>query len=121
MCGSAQIDGYAFCLGLDIFKTVLEDSKYLVTSLIQGAIFWSRQILKKQGRLLLDIGSLGELFDIYHDYNATKRHNKVYTLLAMSLDDLSVAGLEPDYNVLWEMLMRSLVKSLLGDHASIDT
>ncbi|KAF4620185.1 hypothetical protein G7Y89_g14636 [Cudoniella acicularis] len=121
MCGSTQIDGYAFCLGLEIFKTVLKDSKYLITFLIRGAIFRSRQISMKQGRLSLEICPLGELFDMYHDYNATKRHDKVYALLAMSSDDLSVAGLEPDYNVPWEMLMRSLVKFLLGDHASIDT
>lgn len=117
MCGSAEIDGHAFCLGLEL----LEDSMCLVTNLIRRAIFQSGHISKKRERLSLDICSLGELVDMYHAHEATKRHDKVYALLGMSSDDLSIAGLEPDYNVPWKTLMRSLVKFLLGDQASIDT
>jgi hypothetical protein len=74
-----------------------------------------------QGRLSLDICSLGELVDMYHTHEATKRHDKVYALLGMSSDDLSVAGLEPNYSIRWSILMRNLVKFLLNNQASVDT
>lgn len=121
MCGSTEIDGHAFCLGLEFLNTVLEDSMYQVTFLIRGAIFRSRNLSRKQGRLSLDICSLGELVDMYHAHKATKCHDKVYALLGMSSDDLSVAGLQPNYNIRWSILMQSLVKFLLNSQASVDT
>ena len=48
-------------------------------------------------RVSLDICPLGELIDIYHTYKATNRHNKIYALLGISLDNLSAAGLSPNY------------------------
>jgi ankyrin repeat protein len=121
MYGSAEIDGYAFCLGLDVLKTALGDSICLVTSLIRGAIFRSRDIQTIEGSLSLDICPLGELVDKYHTYKATERHDKIFALLGMSSDDLSVAGLQPNYNIPWEKLMLSLVKFLISDRGSIRT
>jgi ankyrin repeat protein len=120
-CGSAEIDGHAFCLGLQFLRTTLEDCICLLTSLIQGAIFRSGQILKKQERLSLDICSLGELVDTYHAHKAKKLHDKVYALLGMSSDDLSVARLKPDYNIDWKELMQNLVEFLIGAQASVNT
>ena len=48
----------------------------------------------------LYICPLGELMDIYHTYEAINRHDKIYALLGISLDNFSVAGLSPDYWVL---------------------
>jgi hypothetical protein len=67
-----------------------------ITYLIRGAIFRPRQISKKREK---DIYSLGQLVDMYHAHEATRRHDKVYTLLGMSSDDLNAASLNPDYKV----------------------
>ena len=121
MYGSTEIDGHAFCSGLDVLQVTLGDSICQVASLIRGAIFRPRHIPTKQGRLSLDICSLGELVDKYHTYKATKRHDKIFALLGMSSDDLSVAGLQPDYSNPWKTLMQSLVNFLIGDRGSIQT
>jgi ankyrin repeat protein len=121
MCGPTEIDGHAFCLGFEVLATDLKDSRCMITYLIQGAIFRPRHISKKQEGLSLDICSLGELVDMYHAHEATIRHDKVYALLGMNSDDLSAAGLKPNYSVPWETLMRSLVKFLLGDQPNICT
>jgi hypothetical protein len=63
-----------------------------------------------EGRHSLDICSLSELVDKYHTYKATERHDKIYALLGMSSDDLSVAGLQLKYNTPWKKLMLNLVK-----------
>jgi len=99
MCGSAEIDGYAFCLGFEFLNTTLKDSMCLVTYLIRVAIFRPRHILKKQESLSPDIYSLCELVDIYHAHEATKLPDKVYALLGMSSDNFSTADSEPNYSV----------------------
>jgi hypothetical protein len=37
---------------------------------------------------------------MYYTYKATKRHDKVYALLGISLDNLSKVNLLPNYGVL---------------------
>jgi hypothetical protein len=98
MCGPTEIDGYAFCLGVDLlngFHDVpanLQKLIHSVTYLIRGAIFRP----KGSCRVSLEICSLGELIDMYHTHIATKHHDKVYALLGLSSDDPSTAGLWPD-------------------------
>lgn len=121
MCGSTEIDGYTFCIGLDSLGITSKGATTQVAFLIRGAISRSRHILQKQERFSLDICSLGELIDIYHAYKATKRHDKIYALLGMCSDDLSAAGLEPDYSLPWRTLMQRVVKFLLSDYVSVDT
>ncbi|KAF1813456.1 HET-domain-containing protein, partial [Eremomyces bilateralis CBS 781.70] len=121
ICGSIEIDGHAFCSGLDVLGAGFKFSTSQVAFLIRGAIFRSRNMSRKQGILSLDICSLGELIDMYHSHQATKRHDKVYALLGMCSDDLSTAGLEPDYSLPWRVLMQRVVKFLLSDHVSVDT
>jgi ankyrin repeat protein len=94
---------------------------YQVTFLIREAIFRPRHLLRKHGRLSLDICSLGELVDMYHAYEATKCHDKVYALLGMSSDDIRVAGLKPNYNNRWSTLLWSLIRFLLNNQASVKT
>jgi ankyrin repeat protein len=121
MCGSIEIDGHAFCLGLEYLGTALEDSINQVAFLIQGAISRSKHISSKEGQVSLDICPLVELVDMYHAHEAKISHDKVYALLGMCSDNLSGAGLEPNYSIGWNMLMHNLVKFILGNHASIGT
>lgn len=58
---------------------------------------------------------------MYHTHKATKQHDKVYALLGMSSDDLSEAGLMPNYGLPWEELLRRLTKFLLYEKVSVET
>jgi hypothetical protein len=127
MCGSTEIDGYAFCLGLELFKGFFKDYPGLqgpidsVTYLIRGAIFRPKYATSTLGRVSLDICLLGELMDMYHTHKATIRHDKVYALLGMSSDNLSKANLSPNYGVPWKELLQRLVKFLLCEQISVET
>lgn len=121
ICGPAEIDGYAFCLGLESLNTLLRDINYFVAYTIRRATVRSRSISVTQGRISLDISPLGELLDMYHSHEASKHHDKIYALLGMSSNDLSVAGLKPDYNLPWKKLLKQVIKFLLSDNVSIDT
>jgi hypothetical protein len=102
---STEINRYAFCLGLELLKgfyktySDLQRLIYLVTYLIKGAIFRPKYVLSRPERVSLDIYPLGKLIDIYHTYEATMPHNKIYTLLGISLDNLSAANLSPNYSI----------------------
>jgi hypothetical protein len=127
MCGPTEIDGHAFCLGVDSFegfnkaRVDLQSLARSVTYLIRGAIFRPDFSMSRLGRYSLDICPLGELIDMYHAHEATKRHDKVFALLGMSSDDLSKAKLLPDYRVPWEELLQRLIKYLLGEKISVKT
>ncbi|RYP20480.1 hypothetical protein DL767_009434 [Monosporascus sp. MG133] len=65
-----------------------------------------------------------ELIDMYHTYEATERHDKVFALLGMSSDDPSDvehAGLSPDYGIPWGKLLKQLVRFFLGGQVSVYT
>lgn len=115
MCGSTEIDGHGFCLGLSSSDIIFKDNPTLATFLIRGAIFRPKNLGRKGGKLSLEICSLSELLDMYHTYLAMMRHDKIYALLSMCSDDLSAAGLDPDYSLPWSLLMQRLVKYLLSD------
>jgi hypothetical protein len=121
MYGSAEIDGHAFCLGLDSLGMAFEKQIMPVVFLIRGAIFRSRQTVLRHERLSPEITSLGGLIDMYHAHQAERIHDKVYALLGMCSDNLKGAGLEPDYKLGWDVLMHRLVKFILGDQVSVDT
>ena len=126
-CGPTEIDGYAFCLGLELLegfhgtRSDLQGPTRPVTYLIRGAIFRSKYVSSRLGRVSLDICPLGELIDMYHTHEATNRHDKIYALLGMSSDNLSAAGLSPDYRVSWKELLQRLVKFLLGKQVYVKT
>jgi hypothetical protein len=121
MCGDAEIDGHAFCLGIEYLNTVVNDCACPVTYLMREAIFRSRHTSTKQEILSSDIYSLGELVDMYHSREAKILHDKIYALLGMSSDVPSAAGLEPNYSISWKILMQNLVQFLLGDQTSVET
>jgi hypothetical protein len=106
MSSPAEIDGYAFCLGVDLLKGFYEahaDLRSLirsVTYLIRGAIFRPNYVVSEPGSASQGICLLGELIDMYYTYKATYLYDKVYALLGMSSDDASKANLLPNYGVL---------------------
>jgi ankyrin repeat protein len=57
---------------------------------------------------------------MYHTHKATKCHDKVYALLGMSSDDLSNAGLSPNYMIIWEELMQRLLKHIISDMIAVE-
>ncbi|KAH6677725.1 heterokaryon incompatibility protein-domain-containing protein [Halenospora varia] len=122
MCGSAQINGYAFCSGFNklklSYKTYSDTQSLIrsVTYLIRGAIFRPKYATSPSSEV-----SLGELIDMYHTREVTIDHDKVYALFGMSSDNPNVAGLSPDYSVPWKTLLQRLIEFILSKGVSIET
>lgn len=122
-----SIDAHSFCTGVDVLEDILKANLdlynliYPVTFLMRKAAPSSAYPLWYSSKPSLGVCSLGELVDMYHAHEATKRHDKVYALLGMSSDDLSVVNLLPDYKEPWENLLQRLAKYLLGEEISVET
>ncbi|KLU88857.1 hypothetical protein, variant [Magnaporthiopsis poae ATCC 64411] len=128
-CGSMEIEGYAFCSGIDAWRhyhgspgpsSLIRSVAYL----IRGAGFRPKFENAPAGRFSLNIHPLSELVDMYHDRKATDQRDKVYALLGMSVDDPSAAGLSADYDdgaSPWPIVFRKLVRFCLPDQVSIST
>jgi len=108
MCGSTEIDGYAFCLGLKSLRKSQKlsytpfpelQSLPLLTDLIERTGLRPKYTTNSLGRYSLEIRSLAELVDMFYTRQATNPRDKVYALLGISSDDLSKAGLQPDYTI----------------------
>jgi hypothetical protein len=126
MCGSTEIDGYAFCLGVKSLQLSYIASPELqtlpsVTYLIAYAGLRSKYTADSPERFSLEIRSLAELIDMFHTRHASDPRDKVYALLGMSLDDPSKATLQPDYTISWERLFEKLVKYILGKDTFVET
>lgn len=125
-CGPAEIDGHAFCIGLERLLTVAEAKdrhvrSLAVITLIRKAIFRSPYRANITGPSALGIGPLASLINMYNTHSATQRHDKIYALLGMATDDLSNAGLLPDYSVPWDELLRRFGVFLLGKSVHVKT
>ncbi|KAK3340808.1 heterokaryon incompatibility protein-domain-containing protein, partial [Neurospora tetraspora] len=124
-CGSAEVDGSAFCLGLDALNLSNELPADLrarilsVTYLIRGAIFRSKYATSQSDNFSLDIRPLGELIEMYHTRGATDRRDKVYALLGMSSDNPTAAGLFADYDISWKQLFNKLIHFFLSELVSV--
>jgi hypothetical protein len=100
MCGLTEIEGHAFCSGLQSLELSYEaclDLQNLVRSvtyLIRGAIFRPKyaHAPSPPGVFTLGIRPLGELIDMYHTHKATDLRDKIYALLGMSSDNPSEAN-----------------------------
>ncbi|KAK5629540.1 hypothetical protein RRF57_005255 [Xylaria bambusicola] len=129
---TAEIDGYAFCSGWNSLKLTPKEpgtqSRIRSTTyLIKGAFFWPKHATSCSDRFSLHIRPLGELMDMYHDRKASNLRDKIYALLGMS-SDLPVGktpdypdGIMPDYGRPWKELFCHLVKSLVGEQATVTT
>ncbi|RSL55684.1 hypothetical protein CEP54_009254 [Fusarium duplospermum] len=126
-CGPTEIDGYVFCSGLSALNLSYKAHPGLpplipsVVYLIRGAIFRPKCAISRSGRFSLDICSLGQLVDMYHNRKATERRDKVYALLGMCSDDPSIAGLSANYEISWKQLFRQLVNFIFSERVSVDT
>jgi ankyrin repeat protein len=89
--------------------------------LIRGAIFRPNYATGRSGRSTLNICPLGELVDMYHTQEATKRHDKVFALLGMASDDPNQVIISPNYGAPWEDLLRQLTQSVLCENISVQT
>ncbi|EGO56084.1 hypothetical protein NEUTE1DRAFT_110659 [Neurospora tetrasperma FGSC 2508] len=125
-CGSAEVDGYAFCLGLNalnLFDELRADLRARILSvayLIRGAIFRPNYATTCQtDNFSLDIRPLGELIEMYHTREATDRRDKVYALLGMSSDNPIAAGLSADYTISWKQLFNKLIQFSLSQLVSV--
>ncbi|KAE8386812.1 heterokaryon incompatibility protein-domain-containing protein [Aspergillus alliaceus] len=122
MCGSIKMNGYTFSSGLKGLNLLykinpgLESLIRSITYLIRGAIFRPEYMTYPRGTL-----SLGELIDMYHTREATKKHDKVYALLGMSSDIPKEAGLLPNYELPWNILFHRVIVSILPEIHSVET
>jgi hypothetical protein len=130
MCGSTEIDGYAFCLGLKSLResqnpsyTAFPGFQSLpsLTNLIERASLRPKCTTNSLERYCLEIRSLAELVDMFHTRQASNPRDKVYALLGMSSNDPSKADLQPDYKISFEELFQQLVKFILGKDISVET
>ncbi|RDW62183.1 hypothetical protein BP6252_11616 [Coleophoma cylindrospora] len=127
ICGPTEIDGHAFYLGVDSLTKIYQAPADLqslinsVTYLIRGAIFRPSHTISRTGGTSQAMFTLGELVDMYHAHDATKRHDKVYALLGMSSEDLSKTDLLPDYEVPWGDLFQRLVRYLICGNISLQS
>ncbi|KAK3342341.1 heterokaryon incompatibility protein-domain-containing protein, partial [Neurospora tetraspora] len=125
-CGSAEIDGFAFCSGLKALNLSnklpadLRAQILSVTYLIRGAIFRPKYATSQSDNFSLDIRPLGELIEMYHTRKATKRRDKVYALLGMSSDNPTAAGLFADYKISWKQLFNKLIHFVLSELVSVN-
>ncbi|KAK3363920.1 hypothetical protein B0T25DRAFT_597508 [Lasiosphaeria hispida] len=129
-CGTAEIDGYAFCVGLSALNLSYETRPHLqglippIAVLIRGAVFRPRyegDQISRQDRFSLNIRPLCELVDMYHTHKASFLLDKVYALLGMSNDNPYEAGLETNYDATWRDVFRKLVHFCLSDQMSVST
>ncbi|RYP72091.1 hypothetical protein DL771_004422 [Monosporascus sp. 5C6A] len=126
-CGSTEIDGFAFCSGLNALNLSYEPCPNLpalirsVTYLIRGAIFRPRCATGRSGSFSLNIRPLCELVEMYYTRRATDLRDKVYALLGMSSDDPTAAKLSPDYTISWGELFKKLIHFVLSELMSVDT
>ncbi|PMD21123.1 HET-domain-containing protein [Hyaloscypha hepaticicola] len=113
ICGSMEIDGHAFCLGLKSLKLSYTASQELqtlsllsVTYLVERAGLRSKYTKDSPARFSLEIRRLAELVDMFHTRKASDVRDKVYALLGMSSDNPGKADLRPDYGVSWKELFQ---------------
>ncbi|TGO33472.1 hypothetical protein BHYA_0244g00090 [Botrytis hyacinthi] len=119
MCGLVEIDGYAFCSGLNLGKDSFEAYPKLqrlirsVIRLMKEANFRPKYAKRSSDNFSLDIRPLSELIGTYYTRESTDDLDKEYALLAMCSNNPTSAGLLPDYTILWKQRFQQLVKFIL--------
>lgn len=124
MCNGMEMDGYAFCEGINNLKLTFEDrvTQSRIGSavyLIKGAGLRPKQFIGRGDHLSLDICTLGELVDMYHSRKATDSRDMVYALLGMSSD--TPTNLSPNYEILWQDIFHRLIHYLTSDQVTVQT
>jgi hypothetical protein len=128
-CGHVEIDGIAFCSGLDnldLFDNIdsspsLKATIDTATHLIRAAPFRSRNFASVSSeRFSLDIGPLGQLVDMYCNRKATDRRDKIFALLGMSNDNWQGKNtrIAVDYKSSWDAICRQFFQILYSREIS---
>ncbi|KAJ8130878.1 hypothetical protein O1611_g2749 [Lasiodiplodia mahajangana] len=126
MTRSLEMDGFAFYSGLKALNFSCEDSEMQcrigsALYLIRDANLRSKTVTPHSDKFSLDISTLGQLIDMYHNREATDSRDKVYALLGMSNDGHSVGGLSPNYEISWKHLFRQFVNFIVGPNGLVET
>ncbi|KAI0140338.1 heterokaryon incompatibility protein-domain-containing protein [Pestalotiopsis sp. NC0098] len=110
MCGSAEVNGQAFCLGVLAMAELLQQRPDIlgwvmpiVNAMTASTSSPSRAKLRP----------IAELVDMYHTRHATVNHDMLYALQGMSSDTFSDVGIILDYSRQWNQVLYSLVLFLL--------
>lgn len=119
MCGHYEIEGYAFYSGVIALNRCYEDKPDLCTSIPSVMSLMGRAIFRSH-KTTQSSGSLADMIDKYHTWQASYRHDKVYALLGMSYESGDKKNIIPDYALPWEILLRRLVNTFLGEHISLE-
>ncbi|KAM7205972.1 Heterokaryon incompatibility protein (HET) domain containing protein [Rhypophila sp. PSN 637] len=130
-CGSAELDGYAFSVGVkSLGNRISQERKDLyslvssLNGLIRDAIIRPRQHRHDPSGIpfSLSVRPLSELLDIFRSRKATNTVDKVYALLGMSSNDPGTVGLSADYNASWDAVSENVVGFCLSNQVtSIET
>ncbi|UKZ95212.1 uncharacterized protein TrAFT101_010062 [Trichoderma asperellum] len=124
LCGSTEIDGYVFCIGVNALKLTYQDNPGLgnlirtATYLIRRTGFWPKKATSESRIFSLNIGLLSELIDMYHGREASDPRDKIYALLGMSSNSYS---LTPDYNITWQTLFERVIRHIICKQVSVTT
>ncbi|KAF7522297.1 hypothetical protein G7054_g12191 [Neopestalotiopsis clavispora] len=115
-CRLAEIDGYAFCLGLEKMGKVLTDQETYMRVrstlyLIREATIRPKRVDSTSARFSLQIWPLMNLVEMYSLREATDRRDKLYALLGMSTD--MPTGIVPDYRISWAELFSRLANDVV--------
>ena len=127
VCGHTEVDGYAFCVGLNSLEMAYRSRADLVglihstTYLIRRVVFRPKYYVGRSDTFSLRIRPLGELIDMYHSREASDPRDKVYALLGMSSDRQQYSQLSADYKVQWKDLLQQLVKLLVTNNVAVAT
>lgn len=129
MCGSMEIDGNSFCLGLKALEES-EDLPYTLpgrhglpslTNLIKQANVRPKYTEVPLEGYSLHICSLVELITMFHTRKASDHRDKVFALISMSSeDDPLKTTLKPDYNISWDVVLHRMAKLVLGEDIAVE-
>ncbi|KAK4200865.1 heterokaryon incompatibility protein-domain-containing protein [Triangularia verruculosa] len=114
-CGLAEIDGHAFAVALDSKVLPCIVTLPRLRSLITPLTLLMKEAVSRQrvtGRRWFQAVQrrpIGELVEMYHNREATVRHDKLFALYGMASKSP-----RPDYSILWRDLLRELVQGILG-------
>ncbi|PYH97842.1 hypothetical protein BO71DRAFT_102572 [Aspergillus ellipticus CBS 707.79] len=125
ICGSVQVNGYAFCEGLSRLDMSFSAQHVgPVIHLIRTAIFRHRHTFGSRG-----VFSIGGLYGMYRFHKATVKHDMVYALLGLSSDDPNTPKLKPNYTLSWDQVFKQMasyissgeftVQSWVGTHTAV--
>ncbi|RAH52185.1 HET domain protein [Aspergillus piperis CBS 112811] len=116
LCGSVDINGHVFCEGLEKSPLSLPTFIYPVLHLIKGLFLRPRYEIDSRGTL-----AIGELIDMYRFHKATKLHDKVYSLLGLSVEDPEEVGLKPNYRLPWNEVFMQTIMHVFPSSCSVET